>query len=136
MKDAQLEVSGELKEIKKLKESDLEVTVDKKLLEFKKSRTKEVQSMAVWIKSVSGNANKKHSGGSSQDMDVEEAAVIPVISAPAENSSQSSSSSDPPTELPQTAPTSVEKVKAMPKQKKKLTSFLVSTGNANIVCCR
>ena len=59
--------------------------------------------MAIWNKFVSGNANKKHSGGSSHDVDVEEAAVIPFISPPAENSSQSSSSSsssssNPPTE--------------------------------------
>ena len=101
-----MEVSAELKEIKTLKYSDLEVTVHKKIPELKKHSTKkEVQSMAIWSKFVSGNANKKHSGGSSQGVDVEEAAVIPFISPPAENSSQSSSSSslssssyNPPTE--------------------------------------
>ena len=35
--------------------------------------------MVIWSKFVSGNANKKHSGGSSQNVDVEEAAVIPII---------------------------------------------------------
>ena len=49
-------------------------------------------------------------------MDVEEAAVIPVTPAPTENSSQPSSSFDPPTELSQAVCTSDEKAKLMPKQ--------------------
>ena len=44
--------------------------------------------MTISRKILSGNANKKHSSGSSQDVDVEEAAVISVIAAPSENSSQ------------------------------------------------
>ena len=89
----------------KLKDSNLEVTVDKKILKLKRLSTKKkVQSMAIRSKLVGGNSNKKHSGGSSQDVDVEESGTIPVISVPAENSSQSSSS-DPPTELSQAAPT-------------------------------
>ena len=44
--------------------------------------------MAIWSRLVSGNANKKFSGCSSEDVDVEQATVIPVISAPAENQSQ------------------------------------------------
>ena len=50
--------------------------------------------MGTWTKYVSGNANEKHSGGTSQDVDLEEAVAIPVISTPAENSSQLPSSSD------------------------------------------
>ena len=101
----QLEVSAEWEEMKKLKDSDLEVAVNKKISELKKLSTKKkAQSMAIGSKFVSGKANKKHSGCSSQDVDVEEAAVIPVIPAPAENSSQSSSSSpDPPAESLQAA---------------------------------
>lgn len=99
--------------MKKLKDLDLEVAVDKKISELKKLSTKKVQSMTVCSKFVSENANKKHSGSSSQDADVEEAAVI---SAPAENSPQSlSSSSDPPTESSQAASTSDEKAKTNSK---------------------
>ena len=72
--------------------------------------------MGTWTKCVSGNTNEKHSGGNSQDVDLEEAAVIPVISTPVENLSQFSSSSDPPTESSQTASTSDEKTKPMAKQ--------------------
>ena len=72
--------------------------------------------MAIWSKFVKGNANKKHSSGSSQDGDVEEAAAIHVIPPPAENSSQLSTSSDSPTELSKTASTSNEKAKPTPKQ--------------------
>ena len=116
-KDVQLEVSAEWKEMKKLKDLDLEVAVDKKISELiKLSTKKKVPSMVIWSKFVSGNANKKHSGGGSQNMDVEETAVIIVISAPAENSSQSSPSSDPLTELSQASSTSNEKAKSTPKQ--------------------
>ena len=88
-KDVQLEVSAEWKETKKLKDQDLEVAVVKKISKLKKLSTKKkVHSMAILRKILSGNANKKHSGGSSQDVDVEEAAVIPAIAAPSENSSQ------------------------------------------------
>ena len=38
--------------------------------------------MTIWSKFVCGKANKKHSGGNSQDVDVEEVTVIPVIPAP------------------------------------------------------
>ena len=57
----QLEVSAEWKEMKKLKDLDLEVAVDKKISELKKLSTKKkVQSMAIWSKFDSGNdANKK-----------------------------------------------------------------------------
>ena len=58
---------------------DLLGAVNKKISELKMLSTKKVQSMAIWSKFVSGNANKKHSGGSSQDVDVEESAVIPII---------------------------------------------------------
>ena len=86
----QLEESAEWKIEKKLKDSDLEVAVNKKISELKKLSTKKkVQSMAIWRKFVSENANKKHSDGSSQDVDVQEATVI---LGPTENSSQSSSS--------------------------------------------
>ena len=116
-KDVQLEVSAEWKEMKKLKDLDLEVAVDKKISELiKLSTKKKVPSMVIWSKFVSGNANKKHSGGGSQNMDVEETAVIIVISAPAENSSQSSPSSDPLTELSQASSASNEKAKPTPKQ--------------------
>lgn len=112
----QLKVSTKWKEMKKLKDLDLEAAVDKKISELKKLSTKKVQSMTVCSKFVSENANKKHSGSSSQDADVEEAAVITVISAPAENSPQSSSSSsDPPTESSQAASTSDEKAKTNSK---------------------
>ena len=58
-----------LKELKKLKDWNLDVTVDEKISKLKKPSTKkEVQSMAIWSKFISGNANKKHSGGSSQDV--------------------------------------------------------------------
>ena len=78
-----------MEKMKQLKDSNLEVAVDKKISELKKlSRKKKIQNMAIWSKFVSGNANKKHSSVSSQDVDVEEAAVIPVIPVPAENSSQ------------------------------------------------
>ena len=99
--------------MKKLKDSDLEVAVHKKFSKLKKPSTKKkVQSMAISSKFVSGNANKKHS----QDADVEEAAVIPVIPVPAENSSQLSSSSDRPTESSQGTSTSDEKAKPTQKQ--------------------
>ena len=59
-KDVQLEVSAEWKKMKKLKDSDLEVAVDKKISELKKlSMKKKVQSMAIWSKFVSKNVNKK-----------------------------------------------------------------------------
>ena len=103
--------------MKKLKDSDLEVTVDKKISELKNlSMKKKVQSMAIWSKFVRGNPNNKHSGVSSEDVDEEEAAAIPVITASAENSSQSSSSYDSPTDLQQAVSTSNEKAKPMPKQ--------------------
>ena len=38
--------------------------------------------MTIWSKFACGKANKKHSGGNSQDVDVEEVTVIPVIPAP------------------------------------------------------
>ena len=87
----QLEESAEWKIEKKLKDSDLEVAVNKKISELKKLSTKKkVQSMAIWRKFVSENANKKHSDGSSQDVDVQEATVI--LGPTTENSPQSSSS--------------------------------------------
>ena len=136
-------MSAEWKERKKLKDSDLEVAFDAKISELRKLNVKKkVQSMAIWSKFFSGIANKKHSdGGSSQDMHEEEA---DIISAPADNVSQSSSfSSDPTTESSQAASTSGEKARPTPKQddlRKKIqtekTLFLVSTRNANMVCCR
>ena len=116
-KAVQLNVSAEWKKMKKFKDSDLEVTVDKKISELKNlSMNKKVQSMAIWSKFVRGNPNNKHSGVSSEDVDEEEAAAIPVITASAENSSQSSSSYDSPTDLQQAVSTSNEKAKPMPKQ--------------------
>ena len=46
---------------------------------------KKVQNIAIQRIFVSGNANKKHSCDSSQDVDVQEAAVITVILSPVEN---------------------------------------------------
>ena len=88
-KNVQLGMSAGWKDMKKLKDSDLEVAVGKKTSELEKlSMKQKVQSMAIWSRLVSGNANKKHSGCSSEDVDMEQATVIPVISAPAENQSQ------------------------------------------------
>ena len=52
-KDVQLEVSAEWKEMKKLKDSDLEVADDKNILK------KKVQSMEIWSKFVGGNVKKQ-----------------------------------------------------------------------------
>ena len=109
-KDAQLEVSAEWKKMKKLKDSDWKLLLIRKFQNLGSS----VGSLRyeVW-QFISGNANKKHYGGSSLDVDEEEAAVSPV---PAENLSQLSLLSDLLTELSQGASTSVEKAKPMPKQ--------------------
>ena len=90
-KDEQFKVSAEQKEMKKLKDSDLEVAVNKKIPELKQLSTNKVQRMAIWSKLVCVNENKKHSGGSSRDVDVEEVSVIPVIPAAVKDSSQSTS---------------------------------------------
>ena len=80
-KDVQLEVSAEWKEMT-LKDSNLEVAVEKKISELKQLSTKKnVRSMAMWSKFISGNAKKQHD----QDVDEGEAAVIPAIPAPADN---------------------------------------------------
>ena len=84
--------------------------------------------MAIWSRLVSGKANKKHSGCSSEDVDVEQATVIPVISAPAENQSQLLSSSPLRTESSQATSTSDEKAKPTPKQddlRKKIETSLL-----------
>ena len=65
-----MEVSTEWEEMKKLMDLNIEVTVEKDILELKKLITKKryIQSVVIWSKFVSGNANKKHSSDSSQDV--------------------------------------------------------------------
>ena len=72
-KDVKLEMSREWKEMKKRKDLDLEIALDKRISEPKKLSTKKkLRSMAIWSKFVSGNVNEKHSGGgNSQDVDVD-----------------------------------------------------------------
>ena len=68
-----VEVFVEWKEMKKIKDLDLEIAVDKRISELKNLSTKEKsrRSMAIWSKFISGNVNEKRSsGGSSQDVDV------------------------------------------------------------------
>ena len=116
-KAVQLNVSAEWKKMKKFKGSDLEVTVDKKISELKNlSMNKKVQSMAIWSKFVRGNPNNKHSGVSSEEWMRKRLLLFHVITASAENSSQSSSSYDSPTDLQQAVSMSNEKAKPMPKQ--------------------
>ena len=68
-----VEVFVEWKEMKKIKDLNLKIAVDKRISELKNLSTKEKsrRSMAIWSKFISGNVNEKRSsGGSSQDVDV------------------------------------------------------------------
>ena len=109
----QQEVSAKWKEMKKLKDADLEIAVDTEILKLKKVSTKnKVQGMAVWCKFVSSTANEKSSSsGGSQDVE-----AVAVLLAPAENASQSSSSDQPTDSQTQAAATKEVKTRPTPKQ--------------------